>query len=87
MMPSVWLALSGGYVAQLSQLRAKRGVKPPFRFLVLGPSPTARGVRPLVCSGSLVDGYALLDAGVIDEQMRKVLEAKCIAAIRSHAER
>lgn len=77
-----WFPLPHDCIGSISEQRRRNGIKPPPRFIVLGPMPADRSkLRPMRCAGNYVGGRAVLDAGVIDESMRIELEKECALAL------
>ena len=81
-MIQAWFPLPHDCIGSIKEQRRRNGVKPPPRFIVLGPAPALTRFRPTRCAGSYVDGRAVVDSGVLSESMRLELEKECAHALR-----
>lgn len=70
-----WIELGHGYTASIGRPRRKHGVVQAPRFLVLAPSKIPNRLRPTLCAGSFVDGCAIVDHGVLSDELRRRLES------------
>ena len=72
-----WFQLGHGFSAAVSRQRRRHGLDRPPRFLVLAPLAAPGKFRQTLCAGDFVDGRAVIDYGLISDDLRAELEAGC----------